>query len=476
MFEYSTPEAEGISSKKILEWAEKIENCRYVHSFILMRHGRIIAEMWRKPYSKEYPHRLYSTSKSFISCGIGIAAEEGLLSLDDKLVKFFPEKLPVNPDPAMDKITLRHLLSMNSGHAVCQIEEAMDVPGTKDTSDWIDKYLATKLPYTPGTHFAYNSGNTYMLSAILQKVSGMKARDYLMERLFIPLGIENPYWQECPSGRTLGGWGLELTTSQLASFTQMLLNKGRVGNRQIVPEWYIDEATSFQSDNSSNANPDWRIGYGYQFWRSQHNCFRGDGWGGQYAFVCPEHDFTMTITAGLMCDMQQILNFFYEIILPAFHNKSLEADEKAVSELKNYLSSRKIPLASGGLYKRMADTSYDLEDNEYGFKKLSVSFNSDSVTLELESIDGTCEKIKGGFAKHITGELKFIDFKSSTVSSSAAWRDDDTLVISTVWCETPFLTDFILTFKDGDSVILEDRSPIRFRMKHGPVIKGKMVR
>ena len=377
-FERSTPEAQGISSRAVAAWFRRISECRFVHGFVLARHGKIIAEAYNAPYRGDLPHRLYSTSKSFISCGIGIAAGEGLLSLDDHLADFFKDVLPPDGelDPRMKEITLRHLLSMNSGHASCQIETAMDVPGAGD--DWVKSYLSTRIPYKPGNHFAYNSGNTYMLSAVLQRVSGMTARDYLMPRLFEPLGIKDVYWQTCPRGVTLGGWGLELKTEELASFTQMIANHGVWNGRQLVPADYIREAVSYQSDNSMNGmnTPDWRMGYGYQFWVCRHGCFRGDGWGGQYAFADPVNDVTMTVNSGLMCMMQPILDAYYDEILPVCGNVPLPADDKAFAELEELFRNFRMPLAEGGLYKRLPSTAYSFESNEFGFTAASFEFGA----------------------------------------------------------------------------------------------------
>ena len=208
----STPEAEGISSTALRKFAEALRGLDSVHSVMVMRHGRVVAEGWKKPYGPETPHMLFSLSKSFTSCAVGFACAEGKLSLDARLVDLFRDKLPECYDPKFETMRIRHLLSMTSGHDHCTMADMQHAP------DWERAFFRTTPVYEPGTHFCYNSGASYMLSAAVVRATKESLCDYLRPRLFEPLGIAPRLWELSPQGIETGGWGFNLTTEEIASF------------------------------------------------------------------------------------------------------------------------------------------------------------------------------------------------------------------------------------------------------------------
>ena len=199
---------------------------------------------------------------------------------------------------------MRHLLSMNTGHH----EDTTDHVWRKEHDNWPERFLSLPVEHQPGTWFVYNTAATYMLSAIITKLTGEPLLDYLLPRLFDPLGIENPVWETDPRGVSIGGSGLHIRTEDIARLGQMYLEKGVWQGQRILPEAWIAEATSVHSDNSNTqTNPDWTVGYGYQFWRCRHDAYRADGAFGQYCIVMPEQDAVLAITSGLR-DMQAVLD------------------------------------------------------------------------------------------------------------------------------------------------------------------------
>ena len=259
----SQPEAQGVSSSAILAFVDEAEKkIDALHSFMLVRHGHVVAEGWWSPYQAESPHALYSLSKSFTSTAVGLAIAEGKLSVDDEVLKFFPEDAPKEPSNNLKAMRVSDLLRMSTGH---QAEPRL-TPGDV----WTKKFLAQPVPYKPGTHFLYNTAATYMLSAIVQKATGTTVLDYLRPRLFEPLGIEHPTWGTSPQGISLGGYGLSIRTEDIARFGQLYLQKGKWHGKQLVPEAWVEAATARQTSNGSNPKSDWDQGYGYQFWRSRH--------------------------------------------------------------------------------------------------------------------------------------------------------------------------------------------------------------
>lgn len=294
-----------------------------IQSVMVLQHGKVKYEKWLNGGEAQKPHVLNSVSKTFTSAAVGLAIEEGLLSLDDKLVSFFPDDLPASPSENLKKVTIRNLLTMNCGHD-------SEPSRKKEGSTWVKMFLDWPVEHEPGTYFCYNSMGTYMLSAIVQKVTGQKVVEFLQPRLFDPLGIEAPRWDESPQGINCGGWGLYLKTEDLAKMGQLLLQKGKWKGKQVLPEKYVTEMTHRQvpcqpswirADKVAESgltpeNSDWVQGYGYQVWRCRHNAFRADGAGGQYIIVIPEKDAVVVNTADLN-DMQAEQNLIWDYILPA---------------------------------------------------------------------------------------------------------------------------------------------------------------
>jgi len=323
----SSPEKQGISSTDILDFVETADKqIDTMNSFMLVRHGNVVAEGWWGPYDSTTPHILYSLSKSFTSTAVGLAISEGKMSLDDQVLKFFPEDAPAEPSANLKAMRVRDLLRMATGH---QSEAAIRADG----APWTKTFLAHPVPFKPGTHFLYNSPATYMLSAIVQKVTGMTVLDYLKPRLFEPLGIDTPTWVASPQGISAGAYGLSVRTEDIARFGQLYLQKGNWKGKQLIPSAWVEEATARQTSNGSSPNSDWDQGYGYQFWRSRHNTYRGDGAFGQYCMVIPELDAVVAITSGVR-DMQSVMNLVWTKLLPAMKSDHLPEDRAARQKLE----------------------------------------------------------------------------------------------------------------------------------------------
>lgn len=322
----ATPESQGVSSQAILAFIEAADRkVDSMHSFMLLRHGQVVAEAWWEPESPETPHVLWSLSKSFTSTAVGLAVAEGKLSIDDTVVSFFPDELPEQPSANLKQMRIRDLLTMSTGH---QVEVKL-----WEENDWTRTFLAHEVPHKPGTHFQYNTPATFMLSAIVQKVTGQTVLDYLTPRLFEPLGIDKPKWDENPQGISLGGYGLFLRTEDIAKFGQLYLQKGNWQGKQVIPAAWIEQATTKQVSNGSDPVRDWDQGYGFQFWRCRHNAYRGDGKDGQFCIVMPDLDAVVAITAKTG-NMQAELNVVWDELLPAFHKDALPADPEGQAKLK----------------------------------------------------------------------------------------------------------------------------------------------
>ncbi|MDR1357439.1 MAG: ChbG/HpnK family deacetylase [Tannerellaceae bacterium] len=319
----TSPAAEKVDAKAVPKYLEAVEKAgQDLHSLMILRHGNVVAEQWFGDNAADKPHALHSVSKTFTATAVGFAVNEGKLKVTDKVISFFPDKLPAEVSDNLKELEVRHLLTMSSGHDV----EPGNIRNAPD-ADWAEGFLAAPFTHKPGTFFVYNSLGTYMLSAIVQKVTGEKLIDYLYPRLFRPLGIVGATWDESPQGINTGGWGLFLKTEDLAKMGQFILRKGQWNGKQLLPPEWFDEATSShiaslpagrrpEQVNARTREKDWLQGYGYQMWRSRHNSFRADGAYGQFILILPEKDAVIVTTANIT-DMQGELDLIWKHLLPA---------------------------------------------------------------------------------------------------------------------------------------------------------------
>lgn len=320
----STAQAEKVNAKAFDKYLEAVNKSNQdLHSIMVVRNGKVVFEHWLGDHAANQPHILNSVSKAFTSTAIGFAVSEGRLKVTDKVISFFPDKLPAQVSSNLAAMEIRHLLTMSVGH---DTDPTGSIRG-KEGADWVEAFLAFPVEHTPGTQHVYNSMATYMLSAILQKVTGEKLIDYLYSRLFRPLGIVGAHWQESPQGINCGGWGLFVKTEDMAKLGLLYLQKGNWEGRQLLPAAWIDEAsrshieslpagTRKETLTIKPKDSDWLQGYGYQLWRSRYNSYRADGAYGQYILVLPEKN-TVIVTTAHIGDMQAELNLIWKYLLPA---------------------------------------------------------------------------------------------------------------------------------------------------------------
>jgi CubicO group peptidase (beta-lactamase class C family) len=327
----SSPEEQGVSSAGIREFVEAAdEQVQSMHSFMIVRHGHVVAEGWWKPQGPDKPHVMWSLSKSFTSTAVGLCVAQKKLSVDDPVLPFFPEHAPADASDKLRAMRVRDLLTMTTGQ---ETEPKM----SPDVS-WEQSFLAHPVPHKPGTHFLYNSAASHLLSAIVQKVTGETMLDFLRPRLFEPLGIPDPQWDASRQGVTIGGWGLHLRTEDIAKFGQLFLQKGVWNGQQLVPQEWVEQATSKQVSNGSNPASDWDQGYGFQFWRCRFGAYRGDGKDGQFCVVLPEQDAVVAMTAQTD-SMGAQLNLVWDKLLPAFHATALPDSASEEARLKQTLEN-----------------------------------------------------------------------------------------------------------------------------------------
>ncbi len=385
----SNPEMEGVSSEGINNFIDAVSISKLeLHSFMILRHGKVISEGWWNPYRNDLKHTLYSCSKSFTATAIGFAVNEGKLTVNDKVISFFPEDVPSQISPYLAELKIKDLLSMSVGHE----KEPSTIIATSD--NWVKEFLNTPIKYQPGTKFLYNSPATYMLSAIVQKVTGQKVMDYLKPRLFDPLGISEIDWEVDPKGINTGGWGLRLKTEDMAKFGQLFLQKGIWNGKQILPVSWIEEASTMKIMQDPNASQsrkdssDWLQGYCYQMWRCRNNGYRADGANGQFIIVLPEKDVVIAITAEAP-DMQGEINLVWKYLLPAFKDKKMSSIPKLTANLKEKTLSLALPITSKNPHSTtetaISGKNFSMITGEKSLQSVGVEFKNEICYLSLKT-------------------------------------------------------------------------------------------
>lgn len=438
-----TPEQAGIPSQAVLDFLDQLyEEGIEMHAFMLLRHGKVCAEGCWKPYNRQTPHIMFSFSKSLTSTAMGFAVQEGLLSLEDRLVDLFPDKLPEHPSENLQKCQIRHLLMMGCGHET-------EIPNLgQGDPDWIASFLHHPFVYEPGTHFLYNTAGTNLLAAILAKKTGQTLTQFLKPRLFAPLGMTDIACHPLPDGTEMGGAGMSLTIEDMARFEQFVAQEGRWEGKQLLNREWFAMATSKQIENRGagwGGDPDWQEGYGFQFWRcAPQGVFRGDGAFGQYGVVFTQQDAVLVIQSASM-KLQAVLTAAWDNLLPAFAPQPLPEDPRAFHRLQKRLERLELnPMLSmrspgaesslnGAVYlpqepcpsfpDLVGGTGY-LDPEGGSLHALSFSFQGEGGQLLLQESHGPSTLDLG-----LQGHFVSSQIRGTLFGANGRWRSKNTLEV-----------------------------------------------
>lgn len=290
------------------------------YSIMVVEHGKVVFEQWYNGKTPESTYDVYSISKTVLAMAAGFAVEEGLFSVEDKVIDYFPEQLPEHVSDTLSAMTIRHLLTMT-----CGLEESPKLLSVfaKDADkdfDWISEFFASSQVSMPGTKFYYNFFSSYIVAAIIEKTSGTDVVDYLTPKLFEPLHITDVEWQDSPAGICVGGWGMKLRTEDVAKLGLLLLQHGRWNGRQLLPAEWVDAMTSKLVESSplqaytKHSDPavlndpenDHSQGYGYYVWQGKYDTYRMEGMLGNLAFVDPKKEIVLVLTSNSNMDQKYI--------------------------------------------------------------------------------------------------------------------------------------------------------------------------
>ena len=455
-FERSTPEAEGVPSGALIALMDSLMALPKtdIHSVMVLRHGKVIAEMYPEPFAPEYRHTMFSCSKTFVGAAVGLAISENRLRLTDRVASFFPDQLPDSISPNLAAMTVRNLLNMTSG-------VTPDWKMREGRTDWIKGYLGKDIK-TPGEHFDYDSMSSYILSAIVQKVTGMKLLDYLRLKLFDPMHITDVSWEVSPEGVNTGGWGVYLQSESLAKLGQLLLNRGMWEGKRLLPADWVDLMMAKQSDTGS-----FGYGYGYHMWLCEYpGAVRVDGALGQYALIIPDKDMVIVITECSIIDGITQRRLVWNRLLPAVGDEPLTPGKDYKRLLKKQ-SSYQLPVVQGKanspLARQYANKSIMLKPNKLGWQSLRLQFKPKEVIMTVTQADGLEYDLPFGYKQwektsidayppySIEAKGRFTGIEGPFyVAGSYAWPSTTTLELKAHYVNWISALNLIFRFDGGD--------------------------
>jgi CubicO group peptidase (beta-lactamase class C family) len=416
-----TPENLGIASEHIENLIEDFrKNGLFMHSFILLRHGKVAAEGYYKPISPDRLTRLYSSSKTFVSAAIGILCDEGKISLTDKVHTFFPDMCPSNLHPYIADTTIRDLLIMAS-----PLSGGSNFGYGRDGKEWVKSFFNAKPDVPPNTIFYYNTCGTYVLCAIAERITGMPFLDYMYDKLFKHIGFSNKPWCiKGPDGYSWGGSGVMCTPRDFAKFALVFMNKGNINGKQLISEDYIKAATSKQIDNNLIGHES-RLyyGYGYQIWITRDNSFSIRGMGNQDAICVPEKDLVFVCTAdnqGTSSSSYMISSALWNHIIDKISDSPLQENKLAYQSLLNKTSNLELLLPSGEkhseLERQISGTTFEMNENPMEISKVRLEFLEDYGKFCYSTLRGDKE-ILFGYGEYKEGTFPETHYFGDTIGT-----------------------------------------------------------
>ncbi len=426
MIGYITPEAAGISASSIQTFLSELERRGVnMHSVLMLRGNDIFFEKYWAPFDENMPHRMYSVTKTFVSIAIGCLIDEGKIAIDDPIISYFPDKLPETVNEYLASQTIRHMLMMST----CFYGVNWFKKGVYDRT----KFYFAQTPNRPsGTLFDYDSTGSYILGALVERVSGMSLLDYLKKKVLNRLGgFENATILKSPDGVSWGDSAMVCTPRALMNFARFVMNLGTWDGERLLSEEYLRQATCTQTPNDLECRKGFnRFGYGYQIWMNEQNGFSFHGMGGQYAICVPKKDFILVCNGDNQYNeyaSEILFRAIFDILIPDI------TETKLTDDLSVAYGS-----AHSDFEKKISQKTFRCDENPMGIKWFRLDFEGDEGALRYENKQG--EKVLPfGMKKNVFGKFPQLgysdergnvhditDFKYAC-AASAGWLDKKTL-------------------------------------------------
>lgn len=480
----------GVALRPIRELLEQFSarNMR-LHSLLVYRGGRVVLDLWQWPHEPELKHKLHSATKSFTAAAVGFAEAEGLLSLEDRLLDHFADRLP-NPGSYLREMRLRDLLTMRTGHS-----RGLSGATTRlRRTGWVGEFLDEPVVTPPGRDFRYSSTTSHVLSAIVQQVAGMPVDEYLRPRLFEPLGITDYSWEHDPEGVASGGNGLSLRPRDLLSFGVLHLDDGRWQGRQLLPLGWVRKASALHVRSATAGEWNGRelvppppdavadSGYGYQFWVYPDGIYNASGLFGQECMIFPDHDGVVVVT-GAMGDgtYHDLPGMLHDTFVTAFDSEA--GDSEGADVVAGFVRRARQPQPLVADRHRAGFAGhYRIEPGEHGLRALSVEVGADTVRLTLTDDTGThqIEHGVGHWVRQRTGVSVWrlhhaYQETDASILAGAEWTDGgDALELAWHFLEGPFIDRLRLVFT-ADGVRVDRATNVNSGPTALPAVHGVLV-
>lgn len=435
-----------------------------IHSIIINKDGRRVFELSFCPYTVYDKMQIYSLSKTFTATAIGFAVQEKLLNVSDKVTDIFKEETPAEIPPTLAAMTVKHLLTMNTGHTE-------DITVNAVMSDnWVKTFLLLPPQSEPGSIFMYNTAASYMLSAIITKKTGLTLMEYLTPRLFTPLGIEEARWELSPDGCNEGGFGLHISCEDAARFGQFYFDRGVYnGKRLLFKEWF-DEAIYPHSDNGITGRVrDWGSGYGYQLWLCENGAYRGDGAFGQLCYISEKQGIVASVFASVK-DMQielDVLTAFCDSIC-AEGSQCQDDDASLLKAILRY-EQRYLPPASGELIPNVPNGCFMLEENGCRISSIRFKLGEDGIIKLLLGDGRQTAVLQCGRGSWVENQLFLYGIKPALrpynqsplpMRILAAYTyENDALILTLKHMDTPHDQQWKISFSEDKKITVSITQP-----------------
>lgn len=406
-----------------------------MHSLLVAKGDDVLYECYYRPYDADVLHRMFSVTKSFVSVCIGILEADDRISLEDKIIKYFPEYVDSdNVHPFLAATTIDDMLRMQSCHNMTTYKLDLN-------SDWVESFFTVTPSHAPGTVFSYDTSSTHTLCALIEKVTGMEFIDFVMERFGRKLGfLPESYCLKDPFGVSMGGSGLMLTTRDLMKFLRLVVSGGMYQGEQLIPDEYIKKAVSKLVDTTGKpSSTEEKQGYGYQFWQVRNGGYGCYGMGGQLAIYVPDKDVYFVTTAdsqGISGGVQMIYQAFWDEI---YDNLDKTQPDDSVHYRELPALSSNIDVATTGL-AAILDKEIVVSENPAGLKSVRLEINGDEGVLNYTNATGS-HALSFGLGHNVITKIPGYD---TTAAVSAMVANDRSMWINaqlihesigTIWIE-----------------------------------------
>lgn len=473
----SLPEHEGIYSRYIIDTINEIElRGIELHSLMIAKNGKVVFEGHSRPYARDIPHILHSMTKAFTNTAVAMVYSNGLITLEDKLVDFFPDHVPENANEYLRSITIKNLITMRSGHS----REISGNEWRPLKTSWVDAFFQEPVVHRPGEVYCYSSGNSYMLSAIVQKVTGMTAHNYLKDCFISKVGMRDFTWDVSPEGICSGGNGISLCIEDIVKIGLVYLNRGVWNGEQVIDPAWVDR--SFGRIDYHEP-PEGVRPYNYH-WFQYGNVYAASGLFGQHCIVVPDLDMVIGVTSAFRTgnDIVEIMKQY--LVSP------LAADCK-----KDYPDSYSTILINKGRRLSLEWNSHSVEDhlelsqgkhvytvigNPDHITEMTLECDDDAVTFGMTDHRGThriCCCLDGWYAgtTSMTGDYLHHQYQpeETTVVGMAYWKKRDLLFMEWRYPEMTFCDYVTFSFSDnGKKLAMNRRVNVNSQSMSRPTVYG----